>query len=263
MNKTIRSIALFFTILLCNPGLSVAQDTFQKAEYIFGGDTLPYRVLLPLNYDKTKAYPVVLFLHGAGERGSDNEKQLVHGSKLFLDSINRQKFPSIVIFPQCAADSYWSNVEIKSDTAGVRTFHFNMKEEHTRMMRLLLQFVKQIPGKYKISASRFYVTGLSMGGMGTFEIVRRMPRRFAAALPICGGADPASAKTIKQLPWWVFHGDKDNVVPVSHSENMVNALKKAGASVKFTVYPNVGHNSWDNVFAEPEYLSWMFSQRRK
>ncbi len=257
-----KNIILFLAFVFTGIS-SFAQDSFQRAQYISGSDTLPYRVLLPKNYDKTKAYPVVLFLHGAGERGRDNEKQLVHGSKLFLDSINREKFPAIVIFPQCAEDSYWSNVEIKRDTAGIRTFHFNLNEEPTSMMKLLLEFVKQLPRQYKIVENRFYVTGLSMGGMGTFEIVRRLPKRFAAALPICGGADPASAKQIKHLPWWIFHGDQDNVVPISHSETMVNALKAAGATVKFSVYPGVGHNSWDNAFAEPDYLQWMFSQRRK
>ncbi len=254
---------LLLSMVLCTAIPSVAQDTFQKAQFISAGDTLPYRILLPINYDKTKTYPVVLFLHGAGERGTDNDKQLVHGSKQFLDSTNRRKFPAIVIFPQCAPNSYWSEVDIQTDTSGARTFHFSLKEEPTRMMKLLVEFVKQLPRQYKIVENRFYVTGLSMGGMGTFEIVRRLPRRFAAALPICGGADPASAATIKHVPWWIFHGDKDNVVPITHSEKMVNALKAANATVKYNVYPNVGHNSWDNAFAEPDYLVWMFQQRRK
>lgn len=101
-----------------------------------------------------------------------------------------------------------------------------------------------------------------MGGMGTFEIVRRNPKLFAAAIAICGGADPVTAPKLKAVPWWIFHGGKDNVVPIRHSKAMVEALKKENASVKFTVYPVAGHNSWDSAFAEPELLSWLFSQKK-
>jgi predicted peptidase len=258
-----RLSTLVLIAFIITPAAIFAQDSFLKRQYIADGDTLPYRILLPMNYDATKSYPVVLFLHGAGERGTDNEKQLVHGSKLFLESANRKKYPAIVIFPQCAPDSYWSNVDIKTDTSGKRSFHFTLKDEPTRMMAILMAFVKQLPSQYRITENRFYVAGLSMGGMGTFEIARRMPARFAAAMPICGGADPGSAPVLKNIKWWVFHGTKDNVVPIEHSEKMVAALKAAKASVKYTVYPEAMHNSWDNAFAEPNFLSWLFAQRKK
>ena len=126
-------------------------------------------------------------------------------------------------------------------------------------MALLVQFVFD---EYPVKKDQVYTGGLSMGGMGVFELVRRMPKTFAAAFPICGGANPATASKMKKTSWWVFHGAKDDVVPPYHSENMVAALKKAGAKVKFTLYPNANHNSWDSAFAEPELLSWLFSQRK-
>jgi predicted peptidase len=116
--------------------------------------------------------------------------------------------------------------------------------------------------KYPVDDERVYVGGLSMGGMGTFELVRRMPKTFAAAFPICGGANPATAKKMDDVDWWIFHGAKDDVVPPRHSEVMVKALKKEGANVKFTLYPNANHNSWDPAFTEPELLSWLFSKKK-
>lgn len=242
-----------------------AQDLsqYEKHWYTEGTDTLPYRVLLPKDYNPKKKYPLVYFLHGAGERGNDNEKQLVHGAKLFLKEEVRNDYPAIVVFPQCAANSFWSNVRFTYDTATKkRSFIFQEEGSPTTAMRLAEGLLQKLLDEYPINKKRVYVGGLSMGGMGTFEIVRRHPDVFAAAIPICGGGSPATAEKIKKTRWWVFHGAKDDVVPPVNSDIMVRALEAAKASVKYTLYPAANHNSWDPAFAEPELLKWLFSQKK-
>ena len=255
-----------FAIILLSLSFAVkAQDKslFKKEIHISGSDSLPYRILLPLNYDASKKYPLILVLHGAGERGNDNEAQLVHGSYLFLKDSVRQQFPAIVVFPQCAANSFWSNAEFKFDSAtGKRSLNFRADGEPTASMKLAQELLHKIIDAYPVNKKQIYVGGLSMGGMGTFEIVRRNPKLFAAAFPICGGGAAATASAMKKVKWWVFHGDVDAVVPASLSQEMVDALKAAGADVKYSLYPGVNHNSWDNAFAEPELLSWLFSIKR-
>lgn len=235
---------------------------FEKYRFIQNGDTLPYRILLPLNYDANKKYPVIFFLHGRGESGSDNEKQLIHGASLFLRDSIREKYPAIIVFPQCPANSYWSNVQTIADPRGKRSFYFIPDGDPSLSMKLAIGLLDNIMLRYPVDAKRIYVMGLSMGGMGTFEIARRKPGLFAAAIPICGGADPSTAIKIKNISWWIFHGAKDDVVLPAYSENMFKALKNAGARVKFTLYPDANHNSWDSAFAEPELLSWLFSRHK-
>lgn len=243
---------------------SFAQDLslYQKKWLVQGGDTLPYRILFPKNYDSTKKYPVLFFLHGAGERGRDNEKQLVHGGNLFLQEDIRENYKAIIVFPQCPTNDYWSNVLRLQDESGKRFFSFLEEGPANRNMVLLEELVRYILQAYPVKKDQVYTGGLSMGGMGVFELVRRVPKTFAAAFPICGGANPATAIKIKNTSWWIFHGAKDDVVPPYYSEKMYKALKAAGTKVKFTLYPNANHNSWDDTFAEPELLSWLFSQHK-
>lgn len=254
-------IVTFLSVLQCaaqDPGL------YEKQWFIQNGDTLPYRILFPEGYDTTKKYPLVLFLHGRGESGADNEKQLIHGSKLFLIDSIRKKHPAIIVFPQCAATSYWSNVQAVSTGTknSKRTFYFTAGGEPSTPMKLTMNLLDNLLLRYNIQQRQIYVMGLSMGGMGTFEIVRRKPGFFAAAIPICGGANPATASQLTKTKWWVFHGGKDDVVLPEYSEKMVAALKKQKAAVKFTLFPNANHNSWDPAFAEPGLLDWLFAQRK-
>lgn len=242
-----------------------AQDLnlYQKQWLIRGADTLPYRLLLPQNFDAAKAYPLILVLHGSGERGSDNEAQLVHGGKLFLNDTVRSRFPAIVVFPQCPRNNTWAPVSYGMDGAGKRTFAFAPDAPATVPMNMLLRLLDTLNATYRIDDDRVYVGGLSMGGMGTFDLVARKPKTFAAAFPICGGGATEHAKDLRKTAWWIFHGDADAVVPWQLSEQMANAIKKQRrSSVKFTLYPGVNHNSWDNAFAEPELLPWLFAQRR-
>ncbi len=260
MKNIISSLLAVVLLHLC----SYSQDNslYKKEIFISGNDTLPYRILLPLNYDASGKYPLVLMLHGAGERGNDNEAQLVHGAELFLRDSIREKYPAVVVFPQCPGNSFWSNVEFKQDSAGFRWFNFKTGGEPTIAMKLAQELLKKIIDEYPVNKKQVYAGGLSMGGMGTFEIVRRNPKLFAAAFPICGGGAAATAPKMKKVKWWIFHGDADAVVPPKLSQEMADALKAAGADVKFSLYPGVNHNSWDNAFAEPGLLSWLFSVER-
>lgn len=260
MKKIFATLTLVFFSVLCVK----AQDfsLYEKYRFIQNADTLPYRILLPENFNPKKRYPLVLFLHGSGERGSDNERQLMHGGTLFLEPANRKKFPAIVVFPQCTKDSYWSNVQMVADSTGKRDFYFVYGGQPSTSMRLLMQLVNNLEKQFRVSKQQMYVMGLSMGGMGTFEIVHRMPDTFAAAVPICGGANTSTASGMKFTRWWVFHGAKDDVVPPHLSEEMVKALRRSGAQVKYTLYPDANHNSWDSAFAEPDLLKWMFNQKR-
>jgi len=241
-----------------------AQDktAFEKHWLVQGIDSLPYRLLLPENYDASKKYPLVFFMHGAGERGNDNEAQLVHGAKLFLQADVRKQYPAIVVFPQCSRQSFWANISYKRDTLGKPLFVFDAAKEPTIAMKLANQLLHEIIQKYPVQKKKIYIGGLSMGGMGTFDLVARNPGLFAAAFPICGGGDPSTAKKLKKTKWWVFHGAKDDVVPPAYSQEMVTALETAKANVKFTLYPNANHNSWDAAFAEPALLSWLFAQKK-
>ncbi len=259
-----KTAPIFVFIILAMITLKTsAQDVSAYKQEVFSknGHTMPYRILLPKEYDVNKKYPMLLMLHGAGERGDDNQVQLTHGADLFLNKEIMEDYPAIVVFPQCPKNSYWSNVDKKvSDKAF--TFDFKEKGKPTQAMATLLKLVKQLKQEYKVDKNRIYVGGLSMGGMGTFEIVRRDPETFAAAFTICGGAHPDTASKLTKTDWWVFHGDADVVVDYQHSLRMVDALKKVGAHVKFTIYEGVNHNSWENAFAEPDLLPWLFSKSK-
>lgn len=257
----IRSSVLSLALLISTQLFAQNEMIYEPKEYISQEDTLLYRVLWPEKFKKKKKYPLVLFLHGSGERGNDNKKQLIHGSKLFLD--NRKEFPAIVVFPQCPEEDYWSNVNRKEDSTGHKQFNFTVGQPPTHAMEQLMSLMDSLTQLSFVDQKRVYVMGLSMGGMGTFEIISRKPDMFAAAVPICGGARPETAKNFaSKVNLWVFHGAKDDVVPPQKSEVMVEAIKKANGNVKFTLYPNANHNSWDSTFAEPNLLPWLFSNTK-
>lgn len=253
---------LLFSVMILSAFLqtSFGQDKslFTNEVFVHGQDSLLYRLLLPENFDQAKKYPVLIFLHGAGERGNDNEAQLTHGSKLFLDERVRKDFPAIVVFPQCPQDDFWANI--------VRTqedrFGFQKGGKPGKAMKLLMGLTGRLSSLSYADRDRIYVGGLSMGGMGTLELLRRKPRTFAAAFSICGGDNVANARKYKRIPLWFFHGGKDTTVPPEKSEIVVAELKRLNAPVKLTIYPEANHNSWDAAFAEPELLPWLFSQKK-
>ncbi|MBR9914166.1 MAG: phospholipase [Algicola sp.] len=243
-------------------GSQAQSDSFSKEQLIVQSDTLNYRLLLPKNFDKSKTYPLVLFLHGAGERGSDNQSQLVHGSKLFLDDMNRGAFPAIVVFPQCPKNDYWSNATVDRSSYPI-SLKFPLNDPPTTALSLVMQLVDDYLNQPYVDTNKVFVGGLSMGGMGTFEILYRKPTTFAAAFAICGGGNPETVKSYAaNTDLWVFHGAKDNVVDPQLSVDMISAYLKAGGKPNFTIYADDNHNSWDSTFAEPELLTWLFSKSK-
>lgn len=246
------------------PHLSAGQG---HTEYEYGtrnvqGQPVNYRLLLPEKLEEGKKYPLVVFLHGSGERGNDNEKQLVHGARLFLVDSIRKKYPAFVLFPQCPEESYWSNVirTIDSQT-NKKQFNFIPDGEPTTAMAQLIQLIAIICNEYPVDISRMYAGGLSMGGMGVFELVSRMPGKFAGAFPICGGVHKKRAKRMKNCSWWIFHGAKDDVIEATNSINAARYIKRTGARVKLSIYPDANHNSWDSAFAEKKLIPWLFDQK--
>ena len=240
-------------------GLMAQNSTYQVATYQHKGKSLPYRLLLPEDYDIKKKYPLLVFLHGAGERGSDNELQLTHGSDQFLTSVFRKKYPAIIVFPQCPKDAYWATILSREVPL---KFSYSKRPKKNPTLDLVEGMLKTVLSNYAIDKSRIYVGGLSMGAMGTFELVYRNPRLFAAAFAICGGANPKIARKIRRPMWRIDHGEADSVVPFTLSKQIAAALKKKKALVSFNRYPGVNHNSWDKVFADPSFLPWLFSQSK-
>ncbi len=199
-----------------------------------------YRYLLyvPKAYeaDATKRWPLLLFLHGSGERGADLAKVKVHGPPRQLDG--RDDFPFVVVSPQCTDDQRW-----QADA--------------------LAALLGDVTKKLRIDPDRVYVTGLSMGGRGTWDLAMSYPERFAAVAPVCGGALPDRACRLKDVPIRAFHGAKDPVVPLAESETVVDAVKKCGGTAELVVYPDAGHDSWTATYADPSLWHWLLSHRRR
>lgn len=255
-----KKLIFLFLALFALQHTSMAQNnTYSKETFVKGTDTLLYRLLLPENFDPAKKYPVLFFLHGSGERGNNNEAQLLHGGNLFQSERMRKDFPAIVIFPQCPAKDFWANVQFRN--TGER-FGFQTGGEPGKAMSMLMALVDNYRDKKYADKDRFYVGGLSMGGMGTLELLRRKPKVFAAAVSICGGDHVDNVKKYRKVPLWFFHGEKDTSVPAEKSKVVVAELQRLKAKdVKLTLYPEAGHNSWDAAFADPELLPWLFSHK--
>jgi predicted peptidase len=217
-------------------------DTQTPASYT--GDfviKVNYRYLqsLPEGYeaDTSKKWPLVIFLHGSGERGDDLELIKKHGPPKLIAA--EQKFPAVIASLQCESGDLWNPHGVKAVT--------------DYLFKTL-----------RIDPARVYLTGISMGGFGTWETAFEYPDTYAAIAPICGGAGVrwVTAERIKHLPAWIFHGDKDGAVPVENSHKIHDALKKIGAPVKLTIYPGVGHDSWTATYDNPEFWKWLFEQKR-
>ncbi len=196
-----------------------------------------YSLFLPADYakNKRKRWPLILFLHGAGQRGDNLDLLKEHGIPKILDRC--PDFPFIVVSPQCPADGWWS-VDVPS------------------------ALLDEIARKYRVDEDRVYVTGLSMGGFGTWLLALEYPHRFAAIAPICGGGNPLIAHRIKHLPVWAFHGAKDRVVPLGKTKEMVEALRKCGGNVKLTIYPDAEHDAWTRTYENPILYQWFLKHRR-
>jgi predicted peptidase len=179
---------------------------------------------------------LLLFLHGAGERGADLKGVRRHGPPKLIEQ--GQEFPFIVVSPQCP-DGEWWRAEV------------------------LAALLDEIERRYRVDSRRIYATGLSMGGFGTWALAITYPDRFAAIAPICGGGHPWAVARIKNVPVWAFHGTADKVVPCRRSQEMVDALRRAGGTVRFTRYPGVDHDSWTATYANPKLYEWFLQHQRR
>lgn len=205
------------------------------------GKEAKYVLYVPPDYKGEKAWPVVLFLHGSGESGADGKKQAAQGLGNAIKKLDKG-FPAIAIFPQSQKRTW------KADS------------DDSQRALAILELVQK---EYKTDPKRVYLTGLSMGGFGTWSLAAKYPDKWAAIVPICGGGSTADADKIKHIPCWNFHGDEDKAVKVTMSRDMIAALKKAGGEPKYTEYPGVGHNSWDKAYGTPELWEWLFAQKLK
>lgn len=221
------------------------------------GDTLPYRFLFP-DADTFRRYPLIIFLHGSGERGNDNEAQLKWGAQNFATDENMFRFPAFVVAPQCPSGQSWANMDWDR-----KTNQMKMLPEPTKTMASLMELISKLKKNFRVDTTRIYITGLSMGGFGTYDALMRYPDLFAAAVPVCGGGDITKAASIAKIPMWIFHGAEDPSVSPVMSYEMVAALTKAGARPGFTMYPEVGHFSWLGAFSDPQMMAWLFRQRKK
>jgi len=256
-----RNVYLLLILLFAGQGVFSQEDFVAKLFITSNNDSLMYRELLPENYNPQQKYPLVLFLHGAGERGSDNQAQLMHGSMMFTNPVNREKYPAIVLFPQCPQDYFWAFERRPEGRFDVSAFpsDYNISS--------ILQTVKDLLDQYiatgSVDTDRIYIMGLSMGGMGTFDLVCRFPDVFAAAIPICGGINPERLKsTAGKVKFRIFHGDKDTIVPVDNSRKAYCALKEYGAEVEYFEIVGCEHGSWNPAFNQSDFLSWLFQQKK-
>lgn len=245
-------------LAMCATGFARQETGFLNRTVTVQGAAYKYQVYLPADYSRSKRWPVVLFLHGAGERGDDGLAQTQVGLGGAI-RFHPERFPAVVVMPQCRKETNW-----------------NAPEMVAQALAALNAAIKEFKG----DANRLYLTGLSMGGYGSFGLAAK-DHRFAAVAPICGGVvrrprpgapveppptgDPyaETARGIGKMPIWIFHGAADPTVPVTESRKMVEALKAAGAEPKYTEYPGVGHNSWDRAYAEVEFIKWLFAQKLK
>ena len=218
-----------------------------QTEHTFRADQptdveMPYLLHLPEGYEQSDAsFPLILFLHGMGERGNDLDLLRTQGLAKRLDEVD--DFPFIVISPQCPLDSWWS-----------------------LQMDVLMSLLDGSIATYRVDTTRVYLTGLSMGGYGTWALASSYPERFAAIAPICGGMDrwfdlETRAQALSTLPIWTFHGSADQAVPIIETEQVIAAIEAAGGTVKYTVYPRVGHDSWTQTYANSELYSWFLSHK--
>lgn len=232
-------------VVMALTGSSVAAEKTGFVDKVFkneDGHESPYVVFVPHNYDGTKEVPVILFLHGAGETKGGTAMPIQQGIANHIKGKREKTFPAITIIPQ-------------AETRGWQAEGPNAK----RALAMLDATMKE----YKCDPKRVYLTGLSMGGFGTWSVAFHHPDRWAAIVPICGGGDPKGAEKIKDIPCWVWHGDQDRAVKVDMSRQMVEALKKSGGNPRYTELAHVGHNSWDSAYAADDLYAWLFAQKKK
>ena len=233
--KRIVAPLLFLTVVFAAPALADESGQTSQRLDVTIKVAMGYLLYLPNDYDTKESWPLVLFLHGSGERGDDVELVKTHGPPKLIGE--GKEFPFIVVSPQCPKSQSWEPLELTA-----------LLDELTRT--------------HKVDQDRIYVTGLSMGGFATWELAALTPNRFAAIAPICGGGEPYWTRRFKHLPTWAFHGARDTGVPVERTQEMIDALTKNGGTPKLTIYPEAEHDSWTETYNNPEFYEWLLAQKR-
>jgi len=250
------------TMLALAMGDVSAEKLYEEHTYRYTGgeyqdEPVRYRLLKPAKIEEGEKYPVILFLHGAGERGDDNRLQLKYLPEWMASPENREKYPCFLIAPQCRKEKRWVDVDWSAKKSP------GMPKEPSHPMKVAIGILEHVLENYPVDGNRIYLTGLSMGGYGSWDLAMRRPKLFAAVAPICGGGDPAKAERIADVPVYAYHGDQDKAVPVERTRRMVEALKEAGANPKYKELEGVGHNSWTAAYQDADgVVPWMFKQRR-
>lgn len=271
MNRTCTFLLYLFTGLALTAQaqrarpFSISDSTlFQKRTYVYRREyTLPYRLMEPLHKDAKNKYPLVVVLHGAGEKGTDNERQLSVGGNLFANLDNRLRFPAYVVFPQCPKPDNWTTFAyLKNPGEEIQMGHYD--KHGSDPLRATLALIDRLVADEAIDKDRVYIMGMSMGGFGALEAVSTRPGLFAAAMPICSGGDLAACSSwAKKVPVWLFHSQDDAIVPVRLSQALVAKLKTLGANPQYTEFDNAGHACWREAFADALLLPWLFEQKKK
>lgn len=240
-----------------DPAMVFEDKTIQFTGDDYKDETFHYRLMKPPVVDKGMTYPLVIFLHGAGERGDDNKLQLLYFPTQMAQPEWREKFPCYLLAPQCRNDKKWMEVDWSNPHDP------EMPESPSSQLQTVMAMIEKTLAEEHVDKSRVYLTGLSMGGFGSFDLAIRKPDWFAAVAPICGAADPKKVGSIKDLPVWVIHGDADTAVPVERSRSAVKALKDAGGNPTYVEMPGVGHNSWTPGYSDKNgVVPWMFKQQK-
>lgn len=219
------------------------------------GLSMPYRVLKPKGYDPKVKYPLVLCLHGAGGRGTDNRSRGTEAFKVLATEAIQKKHPAILVSPQCPGRKQWVDWPWKKGSYSLE------KVKVSKPMSVAIEILEKVMKELSVDPDRVYVSGQSMGGFGTWDIVMRKPELFAAAAPMCGAGDPTQAQRIAQVPIWTFHGSADKTVPVSGSREMAEALKKVNGKIKYTEM-KAGHLCWAQAWRKYGLVEWLFEQKR-
>ena len=255
---------IFFCIMCFALQLILAaQDLNAYEKHYFDAPLLnmPFRYMRPLHADASQKYPLLIFLHGANQRGFDNERQLLIGGAFFSRDSIRNKYNSYVLFPQCPEIDTWAYFETSGDPLSGNTvsLKFPFNKQPTDVSKVLMQLLDSLLRTDAIDPNRIYIAGLSQGGMGVLDLIARYPERFAGAVSMCGAGDVSTAKLFAQkVPLWLFHGEKDDIIPVDFSRNYYKRLTRLHAEVKYTEYPGVLHNCWIHAFKTAEWVDWLY-----
>ena len=231
-------------------------EVFEARSYESMGYTMNYRLYVPKNYDCGEMYPLVIFLHGSEERGDDNCAQLKNGLQVMFDDVTSPIYDSIVLVPQCPKQSQWVLTSWKENCSICDV-------PESREAEAICEIMDELCGFYNVDEDRVYVTGISMGGFGTWDLLSRHGARFAAGMPICGGGDTSYARLLKRIPIRTFHGSADDCVPAALTRAMYASIRREGGEmISYTEFDGAGHAIWDDVYADRENIDWLFSQSR-